>query len=130
VGPSASVKSSEQTQALLANGTISILLGGDRQIPFLQKNMTKHGWDVTYMPRDVAIASDLGGNLFASAHQNSGSCQRRSVSGVVHSRLSSPYWALPSLILTTLWVAVGFLMVVYLAALQAIPQMYYEAARK
>lgn len=43
--------------------------------------------------------------------------------------LSSPFWALPSLILTTLWVRVGFCMVVYLAALQSIPQMYYEAAR-
>jgi ABC-type sugar transport system permease subunit len=43
--------------------------------------------------------------------------------------LSSPHWALPSLVLTTLWVRVGFCMVVYLAALQAIPQMYYEAAR-
>jgi ABC-type sugar transport system permease subunit len=43
--------------------------------------------------------------------------------------LSSPYWVLPSLILTTLWVRVGFCMVVYLAALQSIPQMYYEAAR-
>jgi len=43
--------------------------------------------------------------------------------------LSSPYWALPSLVLTTLWVRVGFCMVVYLAALQSIPQMYYEAAR-
>jgi ABC-type sugar transport system permease subunit len=43
--------------------------------------------------------------------------------------LSSPHWALPSLILTTLWVRVGFCMVVYLAALQSIPQMYYEAAR-
>ena len=43
--------------------------------------------------------------------------------------LSSPHWVLPSLILTTLWVRVGFCMVVYLAALQSIPQMYYEAAR-
>ncbi|HME21480.1 MAG TPA: sugar ABC transporter permease [Acetobacteraceae bacterium] len=43
--------------------------------------------------------------------------------------LSSPYWALPSLVLTTLWVRVGFCMVVYLAALQSIPRMYYEAAR-
>ncbi|HXA23682.1 MAG TPA: sugar ABC transporter permease [Acetobacteraceae bacterium] len=43
--------------------------------------------------------------------------------------LSSPYWALPSLMLTTLWVRVGFCMVVYLAALQSIPRMYYEAAR-
>ena len=43
--------------------------------------------------------------------------------------LSSPYWALPSLMLTTLWVRIGFCMVVYLAALQSIPRMYYEAAR-
>ena len=42
--------------------------------------------------------------------------------------LSSPRWALPSLILTTLWLRVGFCMVVYLAALQSIPPMYYEAA--
>jgi multiple sugar transport system permease protein len=43
--------------------------------------------------------------------------------------LSTPQWALPSLIITTLWVRVGFCMVVYLAALQSIPTMYYEAAR-
>ena len=36
VPPSASVKSSEQTQNLFANGTIGMLLGGDWQIPFLQ----------------------------------------------------------------------------------------------
>ncbi len=42
--------------------------------------------------------------------------------------LSSPRWALPSLILTTLWVRLGFCMVVYLAALQSIPSDYYHAA--
>lgn len=42
--------------------------------------------------------------------------------------LSSPAWALPSLVLATLWVRVGFCMVVYLAALQSIPALYYEAA--
>jgi multiple sugar transport system permease protein len=42
--------------------------------------------------------------------------------------LSSPRWALPSLIIATLWLRVGFCMVIYLAALQSIPQMYYEAA--
>ena len=65
VPPSTSVKSSEQTQNLFANGTIAMLLGGDWQIPFLQENMTKYQWDVTYMPRDVAMASDLGGNCLA-----------------------------------------------------------------
>jgi multiple sugar transport system permease protein len=43
--------------------------------------------------------------------------------------LSSPQWALPSLAMATLWVRVGFNMVVYLAALQSIPSVYYEAAR-
>ena len=65
VPPSTSVKSGEQTQNLFANGTIAMLLGGDWQIPFLQQNMTKYKWDVTYMPRDVAMASDLCGNCLA-----------------------------------------------------------------
>jgi multiple sugar transport system permease protein len=43
--------------------------------------------------------------------------------------LSTPEWALPSLAIATLWVRVGFNMVVYLAALQSIPTVYYEAAR-
>jgi multiple sugar transport system permease protein len=42
--------------------------------------------------------------------------------------LSSPQWALPSIILTTLWVRAGFCMVVYLAALQSLSPSYYEAA--
>jgi multiple sugar transport system substrate-binding protein len=65
VPSSTSIKSSEQPQNLFANGTIGMLLGGDWQIPFLSKNMTKFGWGVTYMPRDVAMASDLGGNCIA-----------------------------------------------------------------
>jgi len=65
VPPSTYIKSSEQTQNLFANGTIGLMLNGDWQIPFLAKNMTKWDWDVTYMPRDVAMASDLGGNCLA-----------------------------------------------------------------
>lgn len=65
VPPSTSVKSAEQPQALFANGTVGMLMAGDWQIPFLAKNMTKYGWGVTFMPRDVAMASDLGGNCFA-----------------------------------------------------------------
>ncbi|SED25117.1 multiple sugar transport system substrate-binding protein [Rhizobiales bacterium GAS188] len=64
VPPSTSIKSSEQPQNLFANGTIGMLLHGDWQIPFLTKNM-KADWGVTYMPRDVAMASDLGGNCLA-----------------------------------------------------------------
>ena len=43
--------------------------------------------------------------------------------------LSTPQWALPSLIFATLWLRVGFCMIVYMAALQSIPAVYYEAAR-
>ena len=42
--------------------------------------------------------------------------------------LSRPQWALPSLAIATLWVRIGFNMVVYLAALQSIPRSYFEAA--
>lgn len=43
--------------------------------------------------------------------------------------LSSTAWALPSLAIATVWVRVGFNMVVYLAALQSIPSTYYDAAQ-
>ena len=64
VPPSTSVKSSEQPQNLFANGTVGMLLGGDWQIPFLSKTMAAP-WQVTFMPRDAAMASDLGGNAVA-----------------------------------------------------------------
>ena len=64
VPPSTSIKSSEQSQNLFANGTVGMLMGGNWQIPFLAKNMAAN-WGVTYMPRDVAMASDLGGNCLA-----------------------------------------------------------------
>jgi multiple sugar transport system permease protein len=41
---------------------------------------------------------------------------------------SSPTWAMTSIVLLTLWVGVGFNMVVYLAALQGIPREYYDAS--
>jgi multiple sugar transport system permease protein len=43
--------------------------------------------------------------------------------------LSSPRWALLSLVMATLWVRVGFCMVVYLAALQSISPTYHDAAK-
>lgn len=36
--------------------------------------------------------------------------------------LTSQAWAMPSIIITTLWIRIGFNMVVYLAALQSIPR--------
>lgn len=42
--------------------------------------------------------------------------------------LRSPTWAMPAVILVGVWKRLGFNMVIYLAALQAIPRPYYEAA--
>ena len=36
---------------------------------------------------------------------------------------------MPSLIITTLWIRLGFCMVIYLAALQSIPMELYDAAK-
>lgn len=43
--------------------------------------------------------------------------------------LNDPKWAKPGVILLTLWKNVGFTMVIYLAALQGVPQSLYEAAK-
>ncbi|MFP3989711.1 sugar ABC transporter permease [Streptomyces sp. E11-3] len=43
--------------------------------------------------------------------------------------LSSTSWAMPAIVLTSVWQGVGFQMVIFLAGLQAIPQSLYEAAR-
>ncbi len=42
--------------------------------------------------------------------------------------LSSPFLAMPAVIIASLWIRTGFCMVVYLAALQDIPTEIYEAA--
>jgi multiple sugar transport system substrate-binding protein len=64
VPPNTSLKSSQPIQNLFANGTIALMLNGDWQIPFVDQQ-AKFRWGVTYMLRDVAMASDLGGNAFA-----------------------------------------------------------------
>lgn len=43
--------------------------------------------------------------------------------------LTSKSWAMPSLILVTIWIRLGFNMVVYLAALQGIPEELSQAAK-
>lgn len=45
------------------------------------------------------------------------------------SPLRDPDWAMPAVIVVTLWKNIGFNMVIYLAGLQAIPPVLYEAAR-
>lgn len=39
-----------------------------------------------------------------------------------------PHWAMPSVILASAWKDLGFVMVIFLAGLQAIPEEYYDAA--
>jgi multiple sugar transport system permease protein len=43
--------------------------------------------------------------------------------------LSDPKWALPCVILVQVWHGLGFTVIVALAGLQGIPEVYYEAAR-
>lgn len=62
--PSTAIKTHEQPQNLFANGTLGMYLGGDWHLSFLRDNATVP-WSVTYMPRDVAMASDMGGNCIA-----------------------------------------------------------------
>ncbi|HEV2528614.1 MAG TPA: sugar ABC transporter permease [Thermomicrobiales bacterium] len=42
--------------------------------------------------------------------------------------LYDPLWAMPAIILTSVWKDLGFVMVLFLAGLQAIPRDYHEAA--
>lgn len=64
VPPSTSLKSTEAVQNLFVNGTIPLMLNGNWQIPFIDQQ-AKFKWGVTYLPRDVATADDLGGTCLA-----------------------------------------------------------------
>jgi len=43
--------------------------------------------------------------------------------------LSSPTWAMPAVIIMSIWHGLGYNIVIFIAGLQSIPQDYYEAAR-
>ncbi len=43
--------------------------------------------------------------------------------------LGDPHWAMPSIVLLSVWKNFGYNMVIFLAALQAVPEDLYEAAR-
>lgn len=42
--------------------------------------------------------------------------------------LLDPTWAMPAVIITSVWKDIGFIMIMFLAGLQGIPEDYYEAA--
>lgn len=42
--------------------------------------------------------------------------------------LISPEWAMPSIIIMSVWGGIGFTMIIFLAGLRGIPRTYYEAA--
>lgn len=42
--------------------------------------------------------------------------------------LSSPEWAMPAVMIMAVWRGLGYNMLIYLAGLQGIPEIYYEAA--
>ena len=65
VPPSTAVKSTEEIENLFATQTIGMMLTGDWLMPYLKEQMEDSQWGVTYMPRDVAMASDMGGNVLA-----------------------------------------------------------------
>lgn len=43
--------------------------------------------------------------------------------------LTSTTWAMPAIIITSIWKNLGFAMLIFLAGLQSIPESYYEAAQ-
>lgn len=43
--------------------------------------------------------------------------------------LTDGAWALPSIMIVTIWINVGYVMVIYLAGLQGVPEELYEAAQ-
>jgi multiple sugar transport system permease protein len=43
--------------------------------------------------------------------------------------LGDPVWAMPAIIVMAVWKNFGYNMIIFVAGLQAIPQMYYEAAK-
>jgi len=43
--------------------------------------------------------------------------------------LADPFWALPAIMILWIWHSLGYYMMIYIATLRDIPDMYYEAAR-
>jgi multiple sugar transport system permease protein len=84
---------------------------------------------IYYLP---VVISGVAAGLIAQWMFNENIGVVNEVLGIVNlgpvSWQSSPAWAMISVVLLTLWVGVGFNMVVYLAALQGIAREYYDAS--
>jgi ABC-type glycerol-3-phosphate transport system substrate-binding protein len=66
--PNTSVKSQEDPSILFSNGTLAMYVGGDWTMPDLEQNIgDRFEWGTTFMPRDVNMASDLGGSCVGVA---------------------------------------------------------------
>jgi len=50
---------------LFTSGDVGLMMWGDWIMGDIAKGLPQEQWDITYMPRDVSAASDLGGNLLS-----------------------------------------------------------------
>jgi len=65
VPPSTAIKSSTDPGVLFANGTLAMAIAGDWKIPALAAAIgDRFKWSVTYLPRDKAMAADVGGSCW------------------------------------------------------------------
>jgi len=60
-----SVKGTEDINNIFATGTAGMIINGNWLASNYDKSMTNYTYGVTYMPRDKAAASDMGGNSLA-----------------------------------------------------------------
>ncbi|MHB8064733.1 MAG: ABC transporter substrate-binding protein [Ruminiclostridium sp.] len=60
-----SVKGTEDINNIFATGTAGMIINGNWLASNYDESMTKYSYGVTYMPRDKAAASDMGGNALA-----------------------------------------------------------------
>ncbi len=69
--PSVLVKRPTYPDEIFPTQKISMIQAGDFLIPSLQSSIgSKFDWGVTYLPRDVAAATDLGGNAIVVTEQS------------------------------------------------------------
>jgi ABC-type glycerol-3-phosphate transport system substrate-binding protein len=65
VPASTAIKSSTDPGVLFANGTLAMVINGDWKIPALTAAIGgRFKWSVTFLPRDKAMAADVGGSCW------------------------------------------------------------------